>query len=665
MKKFFHGIVALFLFFHLLGLGPPSLRCVDVQANGDVTLTWVPPNDPLSVFDAYLIFSSTSSSGPFSLLDSVKNYNQTTYVHVGAQPQPRFYYLVTRYNSMGIQYSSPSDTLASIKLTVTNLFNGTAFLQWTPLRPTLLPEHSPYQIYVEHPLGFWNSIGNTTGLQYTDTIYVCHDSLTYNIRVIDQSGCISSSTLAGNIFKNLVPPTNPGLDSVSVQHGSNKAILGWHPSPSPDTKGYIIYQFASSAWQPIDTIWGHFNTSYINPLSQANVQAEIYALAALDSCGIVSPISSSHTTMVATLSYDSCLRKAFLNWSPYTAWPSVKYYIYRKINGSEFTLIDSTTNTNYADTLIISPANYCYFIQARNVFFTSSSNEVCQFVHLPELPQIAYLRKASVLLTGQTYLSWYIDPSVPIHACLVYSSSDKQQWKLLTSIPYQTSGQYNWIDPSTQVEQESIYYRIGIEDICGNVPLYSNIVKTMHLNASPAEGLQNSLTWEPYEGWEGIEELILIKTPTHFSDTQHVSLSPSTTTYNDDISMWTSTDGYFTYRLMAVENNNNPLGFKDTVYSNVAFVYQWPRLFVPNAFAPNGINQLFCVYGVFVDNATYSIDIMSRWGDPVYHSDDIQECWDGRLNGKILPLDVYMYKIHLIFPNGTHFEKRGSITLLR
>jgi len=648
-------------------MDPPSLRCVNVESNGDVTLTWLPPADPLGEFDAYLIYSSTSVGGPFLLLDSVKIYAQTSYIHTGAQAQTtiHYYYLVTRYDSNAGLYSIPSDTLASMVLTVINPLNGTAHLLWTPLKPTLLPSHSAYEIHVENPPGNWNLIANTLSTQYIDTILVCHDSLTYAIRVSDQSGCISSSSLDGDIFDNIIPPVNPGLDSVSVEHSTNLAILGWQPSPSTDTKGYVIYQFSASAWQPLDTVWGRFNTSYTNLSSQANVQVEIYAIASFDSCGTISPISSSHTTMIATVSYDSCMRKAFLSWSPYTAWPSAKYYIYRQINASGYVLVDSTFNTTYTDTLIQSPAQYCYYVKASNQLYTSSSNEVCLSVELPTLPAFAYLRKASIQTNNNTLLSWYVDPDAPIEACLVYASSDQQQWELRKTIPYQPTGHYEWIDPSGDAQFQSIFYRVGIKDECGFIPLYSNTVKTMHLRARPTEGLINTLTWNTYEGWHGIGDFFLIKTPTHVADTAIVSISPSLTSYEDDISMWTSTDGYFSYQLMAIEDATNPFGFRDTVYSNVAYVYQWPRLFVPNAFSPEGLNRLYCVHGVFVDNASYSIDILSRWGNPVYHSSNIKECWDGTKNGSPLPFGVYMYKIQLIFPDGTQFNKHGSITLLR
>ncbi|MFM8916859.1 MAG: hypothetical protein ACKOGP_03830, partial [Bacteroidota bacterium] len=53
-------------------LSPPSLRCISVEPNGAVTLTWITTPDTGSVFGGYFIYGSPSANGPFSLYDSVK-----------------------------------------------------------------------------------------------------------------------------------------------------------------------------------------------------------------------------------------------------------------------------------------------------------------------------------------------------------------------------------------------------------------------------------------------------------------------------------------------------------------------------------------------------------------------------------------------------------------
>lgn len=654
-------------YFSIYGLDPPSFRCVEVLPGGDVRLSWLPPADPTSVFDAYLIYSSTQLNGPYVLIDQISNYNQLSYIHNGAsaQNQVRYYYLVTRSDAPAFQYSVPSDTLATMKLTVTNPMNGTAILQWSALHTPLLSTHSSYEIKMEYPVGNWTIIATSLANQFTDSITVCHDSLTYRIEVHDLSGCVSVSSMAGGVFQNLIPPVNTGIDSVSVLNPPGQALLGWKPSPSLDTRGYVIYLFSSSAWVPLDTVWGRLSTSYLNTSSQANSHSEIYAIAAFDSCQRISPISSSHATMFLSISRDSCQRKVFLQWTPYTAWLQAKYYIYRKIDNSPYDLIDSTNQLFYTDSMFQPQATYCYFIKARQETYSSSSNEVCFNVNLPPLPQFVYLRKASVHLNGNTSLSWFVDPNTIINSCKIYSSTDKVQWNLLDIITYNPSGHYNWLDQRTLAGERPVYFKITTTDVCGIEHVASNVVRTMFLKAHPGEQLYNNLDWVSYEGWSGFSNLYLIKTPTHYADTMIEELNPLSNFTQDDVSHWNETDGYFTYRLMAIEDNTNPYGFQDTVFSNVAYVQQWPRLFVPQAFSPEGFNKRWCIFGVFVDRAMYLLQIFNRWGELMFETSSLEDCWDGINDNKPAPPGAYIYQILMIFPDGTRFKKNGSVVLIR
>lgn len=54
-------------------------------------------------------------------------------------------------------------------------------------------------------------------------------------------------------------------------------------------------------------------------------------------------------------------RRIDLKWSSTTPWKNIKYKIWRKAPGASYTLIDSTANTSYTDTMHIANRNtYCY-----------------------------------------------------------------------------------------------------------------------------------------------------------------------------------------------------------------------------------------------------------------------------------------------------------------
>lgn len=90
-----------------------------------------------------------------------------------------------------------------------------------------------------------------------------------------------------------------------------------------------------------------------------------------------------------------------------------------------------------------------------------------------------------------------------------------------------------------------------------------------------------------------------------------------------------------------------------------------PTLFVPNSFTPNKdhLNDIFVVKGANIEK--YEIEIYTRWGDLIYKSADIEECWDGTFMGALSPVGVYVYLIRYVDVFGHEDLKYGTITLYR
>jgi gliding motility-associated-like protein len=88
--------------------------------------------------------------------------------------------------------------------------------------------------------------------------------------------------------------------------------------------------------------------------------------------------------------------------------------------------------------------------------------------------------------------------------------------------------------------------------------------------------------------------------------------------------------------------------------------------FIPNAFTPANSDQLNNVchvsdYGV----KTLNVLIVDRWGQKVFESDNIYQGWDGRTKGGTLyPQGVYVYKVDIMYINGTEKTLIGHVTLI-
>jgi gliding motility-associated-like protein len=93
-----------------------------------------------------------------------------------------------------------------------------------------------------------------------------------------------------------------------------------------------------------------------------------------------------------------------------------------------------------------------------------------------------------------------------------------------------------------------------------------------------------------------------------------------------------------------------------------------PRLFVPEAFSPNGdgTNDKLEVFGKYFNN--YSIRVFSRWGEVIFASNNVDEPWDGSYRGEMVQPGVYAYIVSygsVYFPERPPVTIRGSVMVIR
>ena len=90
-----------------------------------------------------------------------------------------------------------------------------------------------------------------------------------------------------------------------------------------------------------------------------------------------------------------------------------------------------------------------------------------------------------------------------------------------------------------------------------------------------------------------------------------------------------------------------------------------PNIFIPNVFSPNddGINDKLCFRGQFV--LDFEIAIYTRWGEKIFETHDIHDCWDGRYNGNWCLPGVYTYYCRVKCEAGEENLLKGDITLIR
>jgi gliding motility-associated-like protein len=89
-----------------------------------------------------------------------------------------------------------------------------------------------------------------------------------------------------------------------------------------------------------------------------------------------------------------------------------------------------------------------------------------------------------------------------------------------------------------------------------------------------------------------------------------------------------------------------------------------PDIFVPNAFAPNGRNNVLRPIPVGISTLEF-FRVYNRWGQLVFQTIDSRHGWDGRLAGKLQDGGTYVWIVQGKDYTGKTVSRRGTAVLVR
>jgi gliding motility-associated-like protein len=118
------------------------------------------------------------------------------------------------------------------------------------------------------------------------------------------------------------------------------------------------------------------------------------------------------------------------------------------------------------------------------------------------------------------------------------------------------------------------------------------------------------------------------------------------------------------YNVILIVNNANMC--YDTTYLEIIINPEY-TFFIPNAFSPNedGVNDFF--YGSGIGIIVYDLWVFDRWGNMVFHSQELNKGWDGKSNNgsEASQMDVFVWKVQLTNVFNKKFDFIGTVTLVR
>lgn len=665
----------------------PELRCVSVNPNGSIDLSWQIPADPFGTFNSYHIYYANNPLGPFVVIDSIFVYVTGSYTHTGvnAYTQPAYYYLRSRSGNTGNDYSDPCDTLSAMRLNATLFFGTQAQLVWNSLHTPALPSSAPtYDIQNALPSGSpFGLLANTpTGTEtFTHIRHLCGVESVYYIEIADALGCVSRSTLDTVFFKDNTPPQYQLFDSLSVNPATGLAHMGWTANPSPDTEGYyIIRPLGGGMFQIIDTVFGINSTYYEYLLSNASTQSEQYAIAAFDSCrNYVNNQFDIHKSIFLQLKTDNCEKSISLNWTAYKGFKNgnTLYEIYESENAAPYVLLNTVSDTFFVRYNATEGNNYDYFVKAvdnsGNGPFTSMSNIESIIPTFPVEPTYLYLYYASVQDTNNNMITALVDTAADIKEYKLYRALKETgpfEHIATQSAGSNTNTSIVFFDADVSTQYESYFYKVSAVNTCHQEVIESNIGKTILLQTyGDVTDEKVSITWNDYIDWDaGVKEYRIYRGVDNQVDNMPIGIAGKDVRhFSDDITAEVRGQGRICYQVEAIENDTAYYGYSEArSRSNMLCIIMSPVFYIPNAFVPGGdYNPIFKPVIIFSDYSKYSLMIFNRWGEKIFETSDIQEGWDGKYQGNVVETGVYVYKLHLGTKNGIYHHRNGTVTVLR
>ena len=491
----------------------PDLRCLAVQANGDVQVTWIAPPDPNNFFAGVEVYYAATAAGPYNLVGTVTNYATTSFNHIGAAANgaPRYYYLKSLSGCDGLQTDgSTSDTLATMYLTVNNANLGFADLTWNAMHtPMLGTAPGPYRVMRRSTgVGAYVQIGTTNNLTYRDTITTCNVPFEYRIELNDNAPCTSISSADNDIFTyvgNVIG--NPTLRCVSVLANGNIQLTWENPSPTSfaNFNEYEIWRNGGAGFTLIDSVSNSALNTFTDINANGNTQPYSYYLVTQSGCtGQVTNGTNGNTLSSIFLTTAGILGQANLSWTPLASpLPATttggQYNVFNTYNAAG-------TLQQIGDTVLLvyqHPINDCDTTLSHQV--TVNDNFGCisrsnittgNFTFVGNIVNNPDLRCVDVLPNGQIQLTWIVPGG---------SNDEFNEYEIFRNsgagfVLYDSVSNFNqttWTDAFANGNNQSYSYYLRSQSGCtGQLDNGSTsaTLSSIYLTATPVLGSAN-LTW--------------------------------------------------------------------------------------------------------------------------------------------------------------------------
>lgn len=586
--------------------------------------------DAITYFYGYTRGSNTLSGGTNSTTNVYGIVGTRTILQQGYANNNIFYQcqdiIVYESGAPNAQYSSCGG--GKIKLTLTNNAFLTVYdqieIKWGDSNTEVWKQGDGLNLEHTYASTAGNPIITIRGIYTSNT--ACAGSAVFSMPVSFQQVQLANIAIQGLVMRadGSIRLTYQGLTSIptSIQY-------------STDASNYTTSGVRSSGGvQPYD-----ISGLNVNQVYQLKLSSEDLCASKLET----NPVSSM------VLSGKSVDGKNTLTWNKY-GFPTgfTEYALLRDGNLIKtFTSIDETT---YTDEDIECGSYSEYQLVAKINGITSTSAPVALKADLTSARPIdkAYV---TVNDNNNVIISANV-PSVGLNSTYYLTIEKAEAGSAVFKKIITLANQNQYSDIEVKTNEISYCYRMSYTNSCdqeipATEPICTVLLKNQFLNMS----------WTPEKPvLPTITSYDILQTGSGGSQTEtNVQLSSSyTPTLNSQ------SDLEYTFQIRANSADNNFQSF-----SNLISISRNANIFIPGAFSPNGdgTNDILEAKATLLQS--FALSVFNRWGNVVFHSDDINKGWDGTINGANAPAGSYAYKLKAVDIINQAVEKKGTFMLLR
>ncbi|WAC11215.1 T9SS type B sorting domain-containing protein [Dyadobacter pollutisoli] len=359
--------------------------------------------------------------------------------------------------------------------------------------------------------------------------------------------------------------------------------------------------------------------------------------------------SDSRVYSSMTLSGKSDEGKNVLTWNQYPDPADFAGYDLVK-DGTVIKTFTSITDVTYTDEDVQcgSYAEYQIVAKIKDVTSTSSPVGVKTEISSPRP-----IEEASVSVLGDNLV--LIKAKVPGSGSnstydLTIEKADAGSTTFKKIITLYNQNEYS--DISVKTNEMSYCYRMSYQNSCGQKLPVSAPICTILLTKN-----LNTLSWTP--------ELPILGGTTGYTVMQRGSSGtddeiPVQLNTNYTVQLNAQSDLEYNFQIRANSTNGEFESF-----SNILNYKRSAGVFVPQAFSPNGDGYNDVLETKSTQLQSFNFSVLNRWGQVVFHSDDLAKNWDGTINGTNAPVGSYVYKMTFVDDINQTVEKSGTFMLLR